>query len=129
MIEVILAVFLQTTPPGDFRPTRKIDPYALCSCKAADASAIVKFTGYASDAEMTLSEDPQKPNARQATIFRVTKGRGDDVAEMTKVFHVVDPAKCGISFDYGKRYEVVAVRKDGALETDWCLMGKPRKDE
>jgi hypothetical protein len=129
MIEVFLAHALQATPPGDFRPTKKTDFYARCVCQAADPANVVRFTGYASDAEMTLSDDPEKTNARQATIFRVAKGRSDDVAEMTKIYHVTNPAKCGVSFDYGKRYDVVAVKKDGALETDWCLMGKPRKAE
>lgn len=126
--EVLLAIALQTTPSGDFRP-RVIDPYALCSCKAADEASLVRFTGYASDAELTLSDDPLKANDRQATIFRVVRGMSDDVAEMTKVYHRVNPAKCGVSFDYGKRYDVAAVKKDGVLETDWCVMGKPRNPE
>ena len=125
IIETALVVLLQS---GDFRP-RTIDPYALCSCKAADEKSLVRFTGYANDAEMTLSEDGLKANARQATVFRVTKGLSDDVAATTKVYHLTDPAKCGVSFDYGKRYDVVAIRKDGVLETNWCVMGKPRKPE
>ncbi len=129
IIEAALLVVLQSTPSGDFRPSRKIDPYALCSCKPVDEKSTVRFTGYASDAEITLSDDPQKANPRQATIFRVSKGLSADVADMTKVWHVTDPAKCGIRFDYGKRYDIIAVKKSGALETDWCVMGKPRKGD
>lgn len=129
IIEAALVLFMQGTPPGDFRPSRKIDPYALCSCKAVDESSIVRFTGTASDAEMTLGPDGLSANARQATIFRVLKGESADAPNPAKVFHVTDPAKCGVSFDYGKRYDVIAVKKDGALETNWCLMGKPRKEE
>ena len=129
IFEAVIYLAMQTEPTGDFRPTRKVDPFALCSCKPVDAVSLVKFSGIASDAEMTLSEDPMTANARQATIFRVLKGKSADVLDLTKVWHVTNPAKCGISFDYGKRYDVVAVKKDGALETDWCVMGKPRKDE
>lgn len=127
--EILLIIALQGTPPGDFRPTRTIDPYALCICKAVDEASVVRFTGYASDAELTLSDDPLKANDRQATIFRVVRGLSEDVAEVTKVYHRANPAKCGVSFDYGKRYDVAAVKKEGVLETDWCLMGKPRKAE
>jgi hypothetical protein len=124
--EVFLIVALQGTPPDDFRPTRKIDPYAFCSCNVVDEALLVRFTGYASEAELTLSEDPLRTNDRQATIFRVVRGMSDDVAAKTKVYHRTNPAKCGVSFDYGKRYDVAAVKKDGVLETDWCVMGKPR---
>lgn len=128
IIETALAMLLQSSSAEAFR-TRAIDPYALCSCKAADEKSVVRFTGYANDAELTLNEDGQQANARQATIFRVTKGRSDVVAALTKVFHLTDPAKCGVSFDYGRRYEIIAVKKDGVLETNWCVMGKPRKAE
>jgi hypothetical protein len=127
--EALLMIVLQDASPDDFRPVRKIDPYALCSCKAVDEASLVRFTGYAADAELTLSEDTLKANDRQATIFRVVKGVSEDVAEMTKVYHRTNPSKCGVSFDYGKRYDVVAVKKDGVLETDWCVLGKPRKAE
>lgn len=129
IIETAVTLMLQSQPSGDFRPIRKVDPYALCSCAAVDENSIVRFTGTASDAEMTLGPDGLSANARQATIFRVVKGESDATPNPAKVWHVTNPAKCGISFDYGKRYEVIAVKKDGALETNWCVMGKPRKDD
>jgi hypothetical protein len=60
---------------------------------------------------------------RQATVFRVVKGAGADTPELTKVFHLTNPAKCGVRFDYGKRYVIVAAKKaSGELETSYCLM-------
>ena len=127
IIEAGLWFLAQAAPPAAFGKAREIDAYALCSCKTIDPLTIVRFQGFASDAEMTLGEDGKTANARQATIFRVLKGAGADVPPLARVYHVTDPAKCGISFDYGKRYDVAAVKKDGVLETDWCRMGKPRE--
>lgn len=126
IVEFLSAMLMQAPAGGDFRPARRIDPYALCACSQADERPRVAFTGYATDAELTLGEDGRSAEERQATIFRVTKGRSADVPELAKVWHVTDPAKCGVKFDYGKRYDVAAVkREDGALETDWCKMGRP----
>lgn len=127
MIEIFLA-FLGQSSAGEFRPTT-IDPYALCSCASADKSNLVSFTAIASDAEVALAEDGRSAKPRQATIFKVVKGAGDDVPERAKVFHLTDPAKCGVRFDYGKRYEIVAAKKEnGELETSYCLMPKPAAD-
>lgn len=127
MIIEIIAVFLaQAAQTGDFRPSRQVDPYALCSCANADKSNLVSFTGIASDAQMTLGADGRSAEARQATIFRVLKGKGADVPDPAKVWHVTDPAKCGVKFDYGKRYQVTAVKKEnGDLETSYCVMPRP----
>ncbi len=74
---------------------------------------------------MTLGPDGRTPEARQATIFRVMKGKSADVPDPAKVWHVTNPAKCGVKFDYGKRYTVVAVKKqNGDLETSHCVMPK-----
>ena len=126
IIEAIAALLLQTAPTGDFRPSRQIDPYALCSCADVDKTKLVSFTGIASDAQMTLGADGRSAEARQATIFRVLKGESADVPDPAKVWHVTDPAKCGVKFDYGKRYIVTAVKKEnGDLETSYCVMPKP----
>lgn len=126
IIEAAFFVLAQSAPAGDFRPRLEIDPYALCSCANADKSSLVKFTGIASDAQMLLGADGRSAEARQATIFRVLKGAGGDVPNPAKVWHVTDPAKCGVSFDYGKRYDVVAAKKaNGELETSYCVMPKP----
>ncbi len=128
IIEAIAAFLAEASQAGDFRPLRQIDPYALCSCAGVDKSNLVSFTGIASDAEMTLGADGRSAEARQATIFRVLKGKGADVPDPAKVWHVTDPAKCGVKFDYGKRYMVTAVKKaNGDLETTYCVMPKPAK--
>ena len=124
IIETIALLLAETSASDVFRP-REIDPYALCSCAGAAERETVTFTGYATDAEVTLAEDGRSAEARQATIFRVTKGGSDDIPERARVFHMTNPAKCGVKFDYGKRYDVTAIRRDdGALETNWCEMGK-----
>lgn len=129
IIEFATLLFAQSTTGSDFRQSRQIDPYALCSCANADKSNIVSFTGYAADAEVILGEDGRSAESRQATIFRVTKGRSADVPELAKVWHVTNPAKCGVKFDYGKRYEIIASKKEnGELETSYCLMPKPPAD-
>jgi hypothetical protein len=129
IIEAAIIVALQAASPGEFKPALKINPYALCSCANADRSNLVAFTGVANDAQMTLGPDGRTAIARQATIFRVLKGKSENVPDPAKVFHVTDPAKCGVKFDYGKRYDVVAVKKpNGELETSYCVMPKPPAD-
>ena len=77
---------------------------------------------------MTLGDDGRSAKARQATIFRVLKGAGESVPDPAKVWHVTNPAKCGVTFDYGKRYDVTAVRKSsGELETNYCVMPRAGK--
>lgn len=126
IIETLAAFALQSSTSGEIRPARQIDPYALCSCANVDKSDLVSFTGIASDAQMILGPDGRSAEARQATIFRVLKGKSADVSDPAKVWHVTDPAKCGVSFDYGKRYTVTAVKKEnGELETSYCVM--PRR--
>lgn len=128
LVEAAMSLVLQSST-GEFKPL-KIDPYALCRCPAVDQTKIVTFTGTASDAEMRLGEDGLSTAPRQATIFRVLKKSSADIADFARVYHLTDPAKCGITFEYGKRYDVTAVKTDGgALETDWCVMGKPRAPE
>lgn len=128
IIETLIATALQSTTSGEIRPARQIDPYALCSCAGVDKAPLVSFTGIASDAQMTLGPDGRSALPRQATIFDVVKGKSADVPNPAKVFHVTDPAKCGVKFDYGKRYVVTAVKtENGELETSYCLMPKPAK--
>ncbi len=127
IIETALALLLQSSPSGEFRSPRKLNPYSLCSCEAVDEESLVSFIGIASDAEVTLGEDGLSAAPRQATIFRVLRSASDDIPDPAKVWHATDPAKCGVKFDYGKRYDVVAVKKDNVLETNWCVMPKPEK--
>lgn len=125
MIEILAAVLLQGAAEADAPAPRRFDPYLLCVCKDDVAEEQVTFTGYATDAQMILGEDGRSALPRQATIFRIEKGP-KDLASPVKVWHVTKPEKCGLAFAYGRRYDVVAVKKGGELETNWCLMGKPR---
>ncbi len=125
MIEFLAALLLQGANETDAPAPRRFDPYLLCACPDVSGAEQVTFTGYASDAELTLGEDGRSALPRQATIFRILKGP-KDLASPVKIWHVTKPEKCGLSFDYGKRYTVVAVKRDDELETNWCLMGKPR---
>lgn len=126
IIEAVAAILMQAAAGGDFRPSREADPYALCTCPPVDKESLVSFTGVASDAQMILGEDGRSAEPRQATIFRVLKGKSADVPDPAKVWHVANPAKCGVKFDYGKRYAIVAEKKsNGELETSYCVMPKP----
>lgn len=122
MIEILTAFLLQT---GDTPETRRIDPYLLCVCPDVSALEKVEFSGFASDAEVILGDDGRSAKPRQATIFRVDKGP-KDFPSPAKVWHLTKPEKCGVSFSYGRRYDIVAVKKGDEIETNWCLMGKPR---
>jgi len=123
IIESLLFVFAQAQPNADFRPMREVDPYALCSCANKTEGERVTFIGVVTDAELTLGADRRSAQPRQATIFRVLKGAGEKVSDPAKVWHVTDPSKCGVTFDYGKRYEVVAIENEkGDLETSYCVM-------
>lgn len=127
IIEAAIIVALQSEPSGEFRRALIIDPYALCSCAGVDKSQLISFTGIASDAQMTLKADGRSAEPRQATIFRVLNGANADLPDPAKVWHVTDPAKCGVRFDYGKRYDIVAQRKEnGDLETSYCVMPKAK---
>lgn len=122
MIDLLVSMLLQGADAGE---TRRIDPYLLCVCPDVAGVERVEFSGYASDAVMILGEDGRSAQPRQATVFRIDRGP-KDLKSPVKVWHLTKPEKCGLSFAYGKRYDVVAVKKGDELETNWCLMGKPR---
>lgn len=125
MIDFLVAVMMQGATEAEGPAPRRFDPYLLCVCQAQPEGEQVTFTGYAIDAQMILGEDGRSALPRQATIFRIEKGP-KDLATPVKVWHFTKPEKCGLSFAYGKRYDIVAVKKGDEIETNWCLMGKPR---
>lgn len=124
MIELLAAMSMQAAEAESPAP-RRFDPYLLCVCPDDAGAEEVRFTGYAVDAQLILGEDGKSAKPRQATIFRIEKGP-KDLASPVKVWHFTKPEKCGLSFAYGRRYDIVAVKKGDELETNWCLMGKPR---
>jgi hypothetical protein len=125
MIEFLAVLMLQGAADADAPAPRRFDPYLLCVCRDEAEAETVSFTGYATDAQMVLGEDGRSALPRQATIFRIEQGP-KDLNSPVKIWHVTKPEKCGVTFAYGRRYDVVAVKKDDELETNWCLMGKPR---
>jgi hypothetical protein len=125
VFEFLAAVMMQGAAEADTPAPRRFDPYLLCVCRDESGEEQVRFTGYATDAQMILGEDGRSALPRQATIFRIEKGP-KDLASPVKVWHVTQPEKCGVTFAYGKRYDIVAVKKSGEIETNWCLLGKPR---
>ena len=94
-----------------------------CVCAAEIATDVVIITGLVVDAELTLGPDGLSTNERQATVFDVSKTNAPAITGRTKVWHSTNLSKCGVLFDYGKKYEVAARKtENGALETDRCLM-------
>lgn len=123
MIEILAAVALQAgAEEGGWRRAPK-DPYARCVCEAEKDAALVRFRGVAQDAIVTVGPDGRKPEDRQATVFTLMRPAAG-VTSPVKVFHSTAPSKCGVRFDYGKIYDVVAVKSGDALETSYCLMPK-----
>ncbi|MCA8887326.1 MAG: hypothetical protein KDA46_00725 [Parvularculaceae bacterium] len=101
------------------------DPYAKCVCEDADAASVMSFVGIVSDAQVLLGEDGRSPAARQATIFRVVKTVKGEVSNPARVWHMTAPEECGVTFDYGKRYDVRVIAVEDGLETSWCLKPSP----
>ncbi|MEZ5896404.1 MAG: hypothetical protein R3C40_02485 [Parvularculaceae bacterium] len=103
----------------------KPDPYAKCVCEEGDAATVMSFVGIVSDAQVLLGDDGRSPADRQATIFKVVKTIKGEVSNPAKVWHMTAPEKCGVTFDYGKRYDVAVIAVEDGLETSWCLKPAP----
>lgn len=128
MLDLLAAFYLQGADAAAAPATRSFDPYLLCVCPEIDRTKIVRFSGYVTDAQLTLGPDGKSVLDRQATIFESVKS-ASDIGDRVKLWHNIKPEKCGLSFDYGKRYEIVAIRIDDKVETDACLMGKVRPSQ
>lgn len=95
-----------------------------CTCPAEVERADVTLSGFVVDAKVILGADRRSVEDRMATIFDVKQADDSKVSGRTAVWHDVSEEKCGVSFDYGKKYSVSARRnEEGELETDRCLMG------
>ncbi len=103
-------------------PILRKAPAATCTCSDARAPGIIILEGLIVDAEVTLAPDRLSINDRQATIMDVAKSN-DDVKGRTRIWHTTSEKSCGVTFDYGRTYEVAVRRaEDGEFETDQCLM-------
>lgn len=96
---------------------------AKCTCAASKKDDFLLLQGLVVDAELTVSESGRSANDRQATVFDVSGENEKGVSGRTRVHHSANTDKCGVVFDYGKKY-TIAVREDveGEFETDACLM-------
>ncbi|WP_411818944.1 hypothetical protein ABFZ85_07735 [Hyphococcus formosus] len=108
-----------------------LDPYAppeirkipTCTCPSTPEAGVIRLDGYVIDAEMTLAPDGLNTNDRMATIFDVKSSNDPSYSGRTRVWHETTEDKCGITFDYGRKYSVTVRVIDGdQLETDRCLM-------
>lgn len=93
-----------------------------CVCPASSEPPDVTFSGYVVDAEVTLGSNRRSVEDRMATIFDVEQSSDGELEGRTRLWHNADPATCGVSFDYGKKYSVAARWSGDELETDKCLM-------
>lgn len=120
-IALLFAIAFQT--PDPYTPPPSFERESSCAC-AADLKPDVTVSGYVVDAQMILGADKRSVEDRMATIFDVTQSSDPGIGGRTKVWHNVDEALCGVTFDYGKKYSVPArYDENGDLETDACLIG------
>ncbi|NWG72462.1 MAG: hypothetical protein HXY23_12780 [Parvularculaceae bacterium] len=94
----------------------------LCVCSANAKPVDIEFEGVAVDAALVALKDGVGVEPRQATIFRVTRAFKGEAKTPMKVWHLTNPQRCGVKFNYAASYRVKARVKNGAVETDACLM-------
>ncbi len=94
----------------------------MCACAPDPKPADIEFEGVAIDALLTATPDGGAVAPRQATLFRVTRAIKGEAKTPMKVWHFVNPQRCGVSFNYASSYRVKARVKNGEAETDACLM-------
>lgn len=122
MIALALTVLVQANDPYFAPPTIRKPPACTCTGKERPD---VTFSGYVIDAKVTLGADRRSIEDRMATIFDVKYSDDSTISGRTPVWHDVSAENCGITFDYGKKYSVMARwGENGELETDRCLMGE-----
>jgi hypothetical protein len=102
----------------------KVRTAPACTCSGRETPDVT-FSGYVIDAKVILGVDRRSVEDRMATIFDVKYSDDSKIHDRTPVWHNVSEEFCGITFDYGKKYQVHARWGDnGELETDQCLMGE-----
>ncbi|NNE41976.1 MAG: hypothetical protein HKN14_13775 [Marinicaulis sp.] len=125
-VSAIAAMVLQSA--GDLSaPPPKVGPSPKpCDCSEVDFSSYFELRGLVIDAEVTLRANGMSMNERQATIFDTPKSEladGSIVDGRIRIWHITNEAKCGVTFDYGKKYLVAVTRNQaGEFETNACLM-------
>lgn len=125
MLIAFLAAFAaaQVSPadlaaPPPLYPERPARP--ACACSEETPANVTTIEGLVVDAEVTLGVDGRSVNDRQATIFEVARAVNPD--GRVKIWHSTIDAQCGVTFEYGRKYKIVARQaKNETLETDACL--------
>lgn len=122
MIALMMSMVVRAADPYIAPPKLHGEP--TCSCSGNERPDVT-FTGYVIDAKVILGADRRSVEERMATIFDVKYSDDSKVRDRTPVWHNVSEEFCGITFDYGKKYEVHARwGENGELETDQCLTGE-----
>lgn len=123
LIAAFSAALLAQASPAELTEPPKLRKAAQCACGDDAPTDYITLRGLVVDAEVTLAPSGRAVNDRQATIFDIVEASGGDAAGRTRVWHLTDPDRCGVAFDYGLSYTLAARRTDeGDLETDACLM-------
>ena len=133
----LIAMTMAASQPGVASPSQTAQELSAppttvkkaqsCFCPSQIEADLVTMNGLVVGAEVTLAPDRLSTNERQATIFDIASADQSGINGRTKIWHVTSAAKCGVTFDYGKTYRVVArLTETGEYETDRCLMA-PRK--
>jgi hypothetical protein len=115
MIGLVAAFLLAAGEPPLAAPN-------ICVCTDASKAADIEFRGVVTDALLTADATGKKINSRQAAVFQVIRKIKGAAATPMKVYHTVDPTKCGVQFNYSQTYVVRARLKKDIAETDSCLM-------
>lgn len=118
---VSMLVLLQSgvADAPQFRPTPREN---ICDCSRTAPPPDIIFSGVAIDAELRANASGRGAEPRQATIFRVINTMEGSVENPAKVWHITDTVRCGLRFDYGRVYLVLARKAESGIETDACLM-------
>jgi len=96
-----------------------------CECSAEREPGLIVIEGLVIDAEVRLSEDGLSAHERQATIFNIAKSNNHKLSGRTHIWHQTNENKCGVTFDYGKKYQIsVRTTEEGQLETSSCLIAQ-----
>ena len=121
MLDILAAAALAPPPAPP--------PAAVCVCTARSRKPDIEFRGVAVDGAFVVAPDGAA-DPRQATIFRVVKAFKGEAATPMKVWHLRNPERCCVIFNYASTYEVKARLKAGKAETDLCLMPelKPKSE-
>lgn len=101
---------------------RKAPEAPKCTCPDSYEAGAIMLKGIVVDAEMTAAADGRSANDWMATIFDVVYASDGSAKGRTRVWHSNAPGKCGLTFDYGRKYALAVREGANGYETDKCLM-------